>query len=228
MSKTLDSFTAANSNLDITLSSKGLGPDKVEQIIEQHTQLLTPKEVKTDKPYILGLIGLYGSGKTTVADKIEKVLPFTKFGTDPLRRIMEEGQVDSKLIDDNRVIAYIGLQILERIMQKRLNVIVDADLRDKPYRQLIESMAHELGYEVILLNVTVPEQELVRRIRKRQEREPSKFIRKNMQRHYTERKHIHNKYPLPDNVFMEIVNDQDLDTQMDELKRRLLVKFDIG
>ena len=127
---------------------------KIEKMTEkelkaQQQYLLNLKiiERKTKKPLIFGLIGLVGSGKTSVAKELAPLIGATIVEGDKIRvelRKQNEKYEGARKIAEN---------IAEKIIENGGNVVFDSDHIDSKKRASLKEKAKKFGAKVIFIRV---------------------------------------------------------------------------
>lgn len=105
---------------------------------------ITPKR-KTKKPIILGIIGLIGSGKTTIAEEISPLIGASVISGDNIRVCLRK---EKEKYDNARLIAE---NVASEVVNKGSNVIIDSDFIDQKKRVSLKEKAKKVGAKVIFI-----------------------------------------------------------------------------
>ena len=100
---------------------------------------------KTKKPLIIGIVGLIGSGKSTIAKELASLIGATVVSGDDIRiclRKEKEKYDNTRLIAENIAEAKIGMGG---------NVIIDSDFIDQKKRISLKEKAKKVGAKVIFI-----------------------------------------------------------------------------
>ena len=100
---------------------------------------------KTKKPLIIGIVGLIGSGKSTIAKELASLIGATVVSGDDIRiclRKEKEKYDNTRLIAENIAEAKIGMGG---------NVIIDSDFIDQKKRVSLKEKAKKVGAKVIFI-----------------------------------------------------------------------------
>ncbi|MEK7070029.1 MAG: AAA family ATPase, partial [Patescibacteria group bacterium] len=100
---------------------------------------------KTKKPLIVGIVGLIGSGKSTIAKELASLIGATVVSGDDIRiclRKEKEKYDNTRLIAENIAEAKIGMGG---------NVIIDSDFIDQKKRVSLKEKAKKVGAKVIFI-----------------------------------------------------------------------------
>lgn len=104
---------------------------------------LTPR--RTKKPVIVGIIGLIGSGKTTIAAGMSPLIGAAVVSGDGIRILLRK---EKEKYDNSRLIAE---NMASEIINKGGNVIIDSDFIDQKKRVSLKEKAKKIGAEVIFI-----------------------------------------------------------------------------
>jgi predicted kinase len=198
---------------------------KANLMVDEYIESIKIINKQTKFQYFIGLIGSYGVGKTTVARKLSEKSPFLMMSSDDGRRFLESNNFPQKVLDNNNIILSFGLKVIKKLLKKKINIILDADLREPRYRNIILKIAKGAGYKFILLYITAPDDQVRQRIIERSQKEYSPFFKENTMRHFNFRRKIHLLHPLPENIFYKINNDATLDNQINNLVKKIKVEL---
>ena len=112
---------------------------------EVYTNKLDIALRKTKKPLIVGIVGLIGSGKSTIAKEMASLIGATVVSGDDIRiclRKEKEKYDNTRLIAENIAEAKIGMGG---------NVIIDSDFIDQKKRVSLKEKAKKVGAKVIFI-----------------------------------------------------------------------------
>src|SRR3989338_10032377 len=119
-----------------------------KEIVAQRQYLLSLKnfsERKTKKPLIIGLIGLIGSGKSTIAEEMALMVGATVVSGDQIRVFLRK---KGERYERARKIAE---NVAEGIIINGGNVIIDSDFIDQKKRVSMKEKDKIVGAEVIFI-----------------------------------------------------------------------------
>lgn len=115
----------------------------------------------TDKPFVIGLMGLVGSGKSTVAAEIEKRFGILVGSNDDIRRFLnEEGYGGAAPVQ--QTLQYIAEAASDYLYAHNVSHIIDADLFKFAARA--KERAERNGFRFVLVEVACPEEIIRERI----------------------------------------------------------------
>ena len=119
-----------------------------KEIVAQRQYLLSLKnfsERKTKKPLIIGLVGLVGSGKSTVAEEMALMVGATVVSGDQIRIFLRK---EGERYERARKIAE---NVAEGVIINGGNVIIDSDFIYQKKRVSLKEKAKKVGAKVIFI-----------------------------------------------------------------------------
>jgi predicted kinase len=107
------------------------------------------------------ICGLPGSGKTTLAKRLERELPALRLAPDEwMARIVGDGHAEEK----RAIIEEVQWGIAERVLSLGINVILEYGFWSRRERDDFRSRAAALGSDTKVYFLDVPRDELLRRL----------------------------------------------------------------
>lgn len=119
--------------------------EKELKVQEVYINKLSILPRKTKKPLIIGIVGLIGSGKSTIAKEMASLIGATVVSGDDIRvslRKEEAGYDNARLIAENAAM---------EIIQRGGNAFIDADFIDQKKRVSLKEKAKKVGVKVIFI-----------------------------------------------------------------------------
>lgn len=104
-------------------------------------------ERKTKKPIIIGIVGLIGSGKTSIAKELAPLIGATVVSGDDIRILLrkkKEKYDNTRLISENAA---------NEIIRNGGNVIMDSDFVDPQKRISLREKVKKIGVQVIFIRI---------------------------------------------------------------------------
>lgn len=130
------------------------------QIIKKYISQISERSLPPSKnPYFIIMVGLPGSGKTTVAQILEKEIPAVRVASDDIKLDLY-GQ---KPYDIARIFK-THIQVLEEVCKTKRPIISDANSAKQVYRDELQALAERYGYSYKIVYCTAPLGTLVTRM----------------------------------------------------------------
>ncbi|MDP3947585.1 MAG: ATP-binding protein [bacterium] len=115
------------------------------------------------------ICGLPGSGKSTLAKELENEHPALRLTPDDwMARIVDDGNNEEK----RAIIETIQWEIAEQALRLGIDVILESGFWSRKERDEFRTRARTLGATTKLYFLDVPRDELLRRLKKRNEQSP--------------------------------------------------------
>lgn len=119
----------------------------------------------SDRPILIVVFGLPGTGKTTFATLLSNQLGITHFNTDIIRSLSGKSQ---QYDEENKAFIYDGMLNLTRMeFEKGKSVIVDATFYKKKLRKRFKDLAQEHNASVKWIEVCAREEVVKKRVSKK-------------------------------------------------------------
>lgn len=134
--------------------------NKRDELLAKYITRL-PLGNRTDTPFVIGLMGLVGSGKSTVAAEIEKRFGILVGSNDDIRRFLnEEGYGGAA--PAQQTLQYIAEAASDYLYAHKVSHIIDADLFK--FAANAKARAERSGFRFVLVEVACPEEIIRERI----------------------------------------------------------------
>ena len=131
-----------------------------EQIKRELVRGLRVRRRRTKQPVLLGFIGVTGSGFSTIARELGRMLGWSGIEKNKIRvKLREEGPGFTPASTDE-----IAYAMLAKIMAERGNAILDSDVVEKPKRRRLERFARRHGTRVTYLHVACDRDVMIERM----------------------------------------------------------------
>lgn len=121
-----------------------------EQIKKELIRSVRVSHRRTKQPVIIAMIGLTGSGASTIAKALSRILHWSVIEKNKIRvRLREKGPGFTPASTDQ-----IHSAMLRRVLKERGNAILDSDFVEKRKRKKLERSVRRFGARVVYLYVT--------------------------------------------------------------------------
>lgn len=189
-----------------------------DELIEKYLATLHVEASNTKELFLLGFIGVIGSGKSYLAKKLSDKLSLFVASNDQIRRFLDDLKLDwsSPMQPTLQKIAEARTHYLFR---NRVSHIQDADMIQ--FSDLVKENAARYGAKVFFINVVCPEEVILKRLERREvdlKNNPESSVSKSGVEQYFKRKLVRDNYQLPEIFFtIETSNNNDIDDQVNLL-----------
>jgi predicted kinase len=121
--------------------------------------------MRSDRPILIVIFGLPGTGKTTFATVLSNQLGIKHFNTDIIRSLLSKSQ---QYDEENKAFIYDEMLHLTRLeFEKGKSVIVDATFYKKKLRKRFKVLAQEYDVNVKWIEVCAGEEVVKKRVSKK-------------------------------------------------------------
>ena len=191
-----------------------------EQLIQRFVESIPSKPANTKQLFAIGFVGLVGSGKSYIAQKISKKLDLYIASNDKIRRFLNELGFagDSPIQETLQKIAESSSCYLYK---NKISHILDADLIK--FHDVAIKNAQEFGARIYIIHVVCPEEIILKRLENRShevQKDNSKNLSRADKETYFERKELHSTLALPE-FFNTLDSSQNVDMQIENLILKL-------
>lgn len=118
---------------------------RAQEVYTNQLEILEITPRRTKKPVIVGIVGLIGSGKTTIAKEMAPLVGAVIVSGDYIRILLRK---EKEKYDNTRLIAE---NMAMEIIKKGGNVVIDSDFIDQKKRVSLKEKAKKIGAEVIFI-----------------------------------------------------------------------------
>lgn len=193
------------------------------QLFEDYIGKNMPKQYSFDgKLFVVGFIGVIGSGKTTIAQHLADLTGLCTVSNDKIRRfLMDEGFEWGPEVQDT--VQYIAESATKHLLGHNISHIVDADLLK--FYDYARNRVQNLGARLYLVDVVCPEDIIRERIVKRSKDAANDSLAGIED--YERRKVLHLELSKPDCDFA-VYTDRSIDSQVSYIINQLQVDGYLG
>ncbi len=189
-------------------------PDQ-EALLQEYIQSLEYVPNNTKRSFVVGLVGVTGSGKSTVARKLAENANLFVASNDAIRRFLNSKgfEGDSPV---QHVLEYMAVACGDYLDERHVSRVLDADLL--MFIDTARQRAEEHGFKFYLVHIVAPDALIRERIKHRLENTvdgSGEHSRAGIDA-YERRLELHTQAQLPEFDF-EIHTDEPLDEQIDRL-----------
>lgn len=175
-----------------------------EELLEKFLSTIEARPHNTKRLFTVGLIGLNGSGKTTVARLLAKKTRLYIASNDVIRRFLNtQGWAGDH--PDQELLQHIAEASSEFLYKNSISHIIDADLIK--FHRIARPKAQQYGADFMLIHIICREEVILKRLEQRQTEistDPTKDFSRAGKDMYEMRKKLHDEMPLPDDIFYTI------------------------
>ncbi|MEK7121600.1 MAG: ATP-binding protein [Patescibacteria group bacterium] len=206
--------------------------EQLNQIVQDFLSRLSLPETKADKPFVVAMIGLIGSGRTMVAKMfVEKLKGAVLIKSDSARYLLKEADLPW---GDN--VRQILKGVATDLLNREYGVVFDGNATDEEDRKNISDMANQNGAEVFYIRINIDSE--IAKERKRTRYEDPSWVSSfddfrvnttdKMLKNIDERAELHQKLKSSEipNLLGEVNNDgslEELKKQVEELVPKIKI-----
>ncbi len=185
--------------------------ENIPSILQEYEKRIPLPERSSRKPWILAVVGLVGSGKTTVVKFIADQMNMPRISTDMLRHVLAENGFNMvRTVDLAKVLA-------QKYLEAGYSISLDGDAITPEHRELFAQAAKHFGIPLVLIHVNTPDETVLEQLRGNNEQQHSGLARDvegSIEAH-ARRKPLHEKY------LQEITFDAVFDISQPDFHQRL-------
>lgn len=119
-----------------------------------------------DRPVLVVVSGLPGTGKSHFCARLAERVPFAVLGSDALRKVLFSRPTYST--EESATLFAAIHRLIERLLAKGVRVILDATNLLEQHREPLYGIAARLGIKLLLVQVEAPPEVVYERMQRRQ------------------------------------------------------------
>lgn len=188
---------------------------EIDHLQELYLNAIPIRPRNTKETFAVGMIGLVGSGKSTVAKEIARRLGLFVASNDAIRRFLNtQGYPGSSPMQE--AVQSIAIATSRHLFAQHISHIIDADLIK--FHVVARQEAAAAGAKLFLLHIHCPESVTLDRLRRRQAGSggDEADLSQAGEGEYEIRKNLHRTIAMPQDIVMAIDTSQPLGLQVDE------------
>lgn len=193
-----------------------------DELFEKFIKTINIPAQNTKQLFSIGLIGLTGSGKSTVAKMIGEKLNLFVGSNDSIRRFLNDEGFPGEN-PNQEMLQKIAEKASEFLYENKISHIIDADLIK--FHENAKENAQNHKAKFYLIFVKCPEEIIFKRLEERNEKilqNPASNLSRVGKEEYLKRKKLHDELGLPEDIFFTIDNSENLSKQVDDLAAKLI------
>ena len=169
---------------------KPLIDENIPSIFQEYEKKIPLPERNNRKQWILAVVGLVGSGKTTVVKSVAERLGMARISTDMLRHILAENGFNMLRVVD------LSKMITQKYLEAGYSVAIDGDSIAPEHRELFAKAAKFFGIPMQLIHMNTPEVATLERLNQNITEQHSGLVRIAEQsiEDHVRRKPLHEKH----------------------------------
>lgn len=190
------------------------------KLIDEYIESIMAKPGNTKKLFVFSFIGLNGTGKSYVTEKIAKKLDLYIASNDHIRRFLNIRGFSGES-PDQLLVQKIAENSTKHLLKNRISHIIDADLIE--FHGIAKKNTDEYDAKLVLVYLVCPEEVILQRLRNRSrelEINPDSNLSRVGVEKYLERKKMHESLSLPE-IFFTMDTSRDVENQIDALISKL-------
>ncbi len=137
-----------------TPSPYPLPREEAEAMARRAAQALGIRPIPTPHPRLIMMVGLPGTGKSTLARRLAALLPASIVESDRVRRVLFKWPRHT--LNESRRVHQVCRVLIEQLLRQGSSVIFDATNLIEAHRALIYQIADRLRIPLVILFVTAP------------------------------------------------------------------------
>lgn len=191
---------------DESQEGKDISDHEIETVLNESESSILSLPPNTPQPFILAIVGMIASGKSTIIQPIAKHFSLVNISTDKIRRLLSNNDYNLRRTSD------ITFHLVNKYLSKGYGIAVDADAIAKHNRDEMLKISDKFSVPILFLHVVTPEKIILERLNeknlKREYRGEEAINR------YFARKHLHEEIDL--DFIYTFDGSSDFDRQVNE------------